>query len=184
MDAVLIFYIALVLLYRFSETLVMAKTGTLTRKPKLDWTAYLIMVPYWSVIVVPALVYGTRGGPQPALFFLIAGAVFFAAATVIRVKAHLDLGTQFSMFLEQGRSAGLVTTGLYAKIRHPLYLANVCLFVACPTFLGVVWAWGLTALGIAGVVWRIQAEERFLRESFEGYAAYSESTWRLVPYLY
>lgn len=184
MDLYAIAYISFVLIYRLSETVVMAKTGTLTRKPKQDWTAYLIIVPYWVVILVPVLVYVSRGGPQPGPLFVTVGAVFFIAATVLRVKAHLDLGEQFSMFLEQGRESGLVTTGLYATIRHPLYLANLCLFVACPTFLGIVWAWVITLLGFVGVVWRVQEEERFLREAFEGYADYSETTWRLIPFVY
>ncbi len=184
MDTYLVAYIALVFLYRVAELAVMTHTGTVAKKPRRDWTAWLIMVPYWLVIVAPPLEYLSRDYRRPAVLSLVLGVVLFAAGTYVRVRAHLDLGEQFSMFLEEGREQGLVTTGIYAQIRHPLYLGNLLLFLACPTFLGVAWSWVLTAIGVVGVLVRIQMEERFLRRTFEGYDAYAETTSKLIPGIY
>jgi protein-S-isoprenylcysteine O-methyltransferase Ste14 len=184
MDTYLIIYIVFVGVYRLAELLVMTRTGTVARKPVRDWTAWLIMVPYWLIIISPPVEYLTRDYRRPGAIALIIGGLFFIAATVVRVKAHLDLGEQFSMFLEEGKERGLVTTGLYAYIRHPLYLANLCLFIACPAFLAVGWSWILSGIGIAGVLVRIEIEERFLQRSFEGYQAYSDRTWKLIPWIY
>lgn len=184
MDPYLIAYVVLVVLYRLSETLAMVKTGTVARKPAQDWTAWLIMVPYWLVILSSAVEYASGRYGQPPLAAIIAGVALFAVATVLRVRAHLDLGAQFSMFIEEGKSGGLVTTGLYSKIRHPLYLANIALFLACPTFLAVRWAWAAAVMGIVGVVTRIEIEEQHLTRTFEGYAAYARTTWKLIPRVY
>lgn len=184
MDSYLIAYIALVVLYRFSETVAMIKTGTVTRRPARDWTAWMIMIPYWMVIVGAAVEYASVRQQQPPWIAVVVGAALFAAATWVRVRAHLDLGAQFSMFLEEGKSGGLVTTGLYGRIRHPLYLANILLFLACPAFLGVMWAWGAAILGLIGVVTRIEFEEEHLARTFEGYEAYAKTTWKLVPRVY
>lgn len=184
MDAYLIAYIVAVAIYRLSELFVMTQTGTIARKPVRDWTAWLIMVPYWLVIVSPAVEYLARDYRRPSWIALLIGGLFFIAATAVRVKAHLDLGEQFSMFLEEGRDRGLVTTGIYGYIRHPLYLANIFLFLACPAFLAVTWSWVLTAIGIAGVLTRIEMEERFLRRTFEGYEAYRKTTHKLIPGIY
>jgi protein-S-isoprenylcysteine O-methyltransferase Ste14 len=184
MDIYLTAYIALVLIYRGAETYVMTKTGTLTRRPRRDWTALLIAVPYWITLAGAALEYLTLQPARPTIIALVLGALLFVGATAVRVKAHLDLGAQFSMFLEEGRAGGLVTTGIYRTIRHPLYLANVLLFLACPTFLALTWSWIPAALGIAGVLTRIELEERFLMASFEGYATYADGTWKLVPRIY
>ena len=184
MDLYLVLYLVLILVYRFAETWVMAKFGTLPRRPAKDWTAWMIIVPYWLVIVAPVLEYVAGERQRPSTSALTAGAALFIAATAVRVRAHLDLGAQFSMFLETGRSEGLVTTGLYAWIRHPLYLANLLLFLACPTFLAVRWSWLSTAVAFVGVVTRIEIEETLLRERFDGYAEYAEGTWKLVPRLY
>ncbi|MCU0522075.1 MAG: isoprenylcysteine carboxylmethyltransferase family protein [Anaerolineae bacterium] len=184
MDSYLIAYIGLVLLYRFAETAVMIRTGTVTRRPVKDLTAWMIVIPYWLVIASTAIEYTSGRHEQPPLVAVVVGAILFAAATLVRVRAHLDLGAQFSMFIEEGKEGGLVTTGLYSRIRHPLYLANILLFLACPTFLAVVWAWGAALMGIIGVVTRIEIEEQHLTRTFEGYAAYAKTTWKLVPRIY
>lgn len=184
MDTYLFLYVVLVLVYRGAEILVMMRTGTIAKKPVRDWTAWLIMVPYWLVIVTPAIDYVGRDYRRPTVVALVIGTLLFALATLVRVRAHLDLGKQFSMFLEENKEQGLVTSGLYAYVRHPLYLANVLLFLACPTFLGVAWPWVITALGIAGIITRIEYEERFLRQTFEGYDAYAKTTWRVIPWIY
>ena len=92
MDVALTACIVLVVVYRLSETIIMARTGTLMRQPKRDWTAYLIMVPYWLVVAVPAIVYAIGDGRSPATGLLVVGTLFFAGATAVRVKAHFDLG--------------------------------------------------------------------------------------------
>jgi protein-S-isoprenylcysteine O-methyltransferase Ste14 len=184
MDAYLIIYVVLVLAYRGIDILILFRTSTIAKKPAHDWTEWLIMVPYWLVIVAPAIDYLGRDYRRPGIFALVAGGILFALAMAIRVRAHLDLKKEFAMFLKEGRERGLVTNGLYAYIRHPLYLANVIFFLACPTFLGVGWPWVLTAMGIAGIVTRIGVEEQFLRETFEGYDAYAGKTWKLIPRVY
>lgn len=180
MDTFLIAYILLVAVYRIAESTAMAKTGTLTRRPVRDWTAWLIILPYWFVIAGAPIEY-MYADRQATLPFVIAGGVLFIAATGLRARAHLDLQAGFSMFLEKDPEQELVTTGLYSTIRHPLYLANVLLFIACPLFLGVAYTWIFTLLGIAGVLVRIEIEERFLSEKMFDYRDYCRRTWRLIP---
>lgn len=184
MDPYLIAYIVLVVLYRLSETLTMVKTGTVTRRPAKDWTAWLVMVPYWLVILSSAVEYASGRNGHPPLAAIIVGVALFAIATTLRVRAHLDLGAQFSMFIEEGKTGGLVTTGLYSKIRHPLHLASIALFLACPTFLAVRWAWLAAVVGLVGVVTCIEIEEQHLTHTFEGYPAYAQTTWKLIPHVY
>ncbi len=184
MDAYLVVYVILVLVYRIAEVLVMARIGTAAKKPRRDWTAWLTIVPYWLVLVGPALEYLARDYLSPRTPALVLGSALFLAAIAVRIRAHLDLGKQFTTFLAEGKERGLVTTGLYGYIRHPLYLADLLLFLACPSFLAVNWSWILTAIGFVGMVLRIEMEERALRQTFEAYSAYSERTWKLIPQIY
>ncbi len=184
MDSYLIIYVVLAVAYRAVDILILFRTRTIAKKPDRDWTEWLIMVPYWLVVVAPAIEYLGRDYRRPSVFALVVGAILFALAMILRARAHLDLNKQFTRFIEEGKERGLVTSGLYAYVRHPLYLSEVVYFLACPTFLGVAWAWVLTAIGIAGIVTRIRVEERLLRESFEGYEAYAENTWTLIPWIY
>jgi protein-S-isoprenylcysteine O-methyltransferase Ste14 len=182
-DAPLYAYLVLLAIYKLAEHLAMRKTGTLAHKPRWEWTMAAIIVPYYLVIVGPLLEYFYFRWEGGYLSWIL-GTVFYAAATFFRTKGHLDLQKGFSMAIEKIEEVRLVQTGLYRYIRHPLYLGNLCLFVACPLFLAARISWAFTVLGCAGVLVRIRVEERFLREHLEGYRAYIDKTWALIPGLY
>lgn len=179
----LIVYVAWIVVYRVAENVAMQKAGT-TGKPSVrDWTAWLIIVPYY-LILIDAPAEHLYVETEPRILNWVLGSLCFLAATGVRTKAHFDLQKGFSMFLETLDEQGLVTEGLYSAIRHPLYLGNLLLFIACPLFLAGTWSWLLTALGIAGILVRIPIEERFLAERFEDYTTYKEQTAALIPGIY
>jgi protein-S-isoprenylcysteine O-methyltransferase Ste14 len=184
MDTYLVVYVVLALAYRAVDILVMFRSTTIAKKPVRDWTEWLIMVPYWLVVVAPAIDYLARDYRRPGVFALVAGGILFALAMAVRARAHVDLRKKFPLFIKEGQERGLVTDGIYAYVRYPLYLANVLYYLACTTFLGVAWPWVLTAMAIAGIITRIDAEERWLYSNFEGYTAYAENTWRLIPWVH
>ncbi len=77
----------------------------------------------------------------------------------------------------------VVDRGLYAHIRHPLYLADLCLFLSAPLILGSFWAFLLASLIcpplLAG---RSLAEERLLLQELPGYREYCKKVrYRLIP---
>jgi protein-S-isoprenylcysteine O-methyltransferase Ste14 len=83
------------------------------------------------------------------------------------------------------RGQHVVDTGLYAVVRHPMYVGAILLFMGLPLWLGS-WAGALVALvPVAILVRRIGIEERFLRETLPGYPAYAERVrYRLIPYVW
>jgi protein-S-isoprenylcysteine O-methyltransferase Ste14 len=79
----------------------------------------------------------------------------------------------------------VVSTGPYARVRHPMYSGALLIFFGTPLALGS-W-WGLIpAAGLAGaLVWRLLDEERVLIDELAGYRSYRETVRaRLVPGLY
>jgi len=162
----------------------MCRAGTLTllggraQDPPVHMGA-----PFYLVITGPLLEHALFRWEGGYLSWFL-GAACFAAATFFRTKGHLDLRKGFSTAIEVVQEAQLVQRGRYRRIRHPLYMGNLCLFVACPLFLAARISWAFTLLGFIGVLARIRIEERFLREHLEGYAAYMEKTWALLPGVY
>lgn len=98
------------------------------------------------------------------------------AVTILR---HLD--RSFSIMPEARR---LVTGGAYAYLRHPLYLTE-----AVVTLAALIQFWSLVAVLIVALqfscqFWRMDCEERVLRQAFPEYEGYSRKTSRLIPGLY
>jgi protein-S-isoprenylcysteine O-methyltransferase Ste14 len=84
-----------------------------------------------------------------------------------------------------GESTGLVTTGPYRLVRHPIYLGLALYAVGEALAFG---SWPALAIALGGIVptfaWRARAEETLLGLTFgERYDAYRQRTKLIVPYL-
>lgn len=106
------------------------------------------------------------------------------AAVVLMVWARLTFGRRSFHATASPTEGGLVTTGPYRWLRHPIYAA-VCLFAwACCVGHPSWSALGLAAVVTAGGVVRAFTEEALLRIRYPEYVDYARRTWRLVPYLF
>lgn len=81
-------------------------------------------------------------------------------------------------------AGGVVTTGPYRWIRHPIYTAVSLFAWACVLGHMSAFAVGMAVLITAGGVLRMLAEESLLRVSYPEYGEYARSTKRMVPYLF
>lgn len=113
------------------------------------------------------------------------GVVLFAAGGVLRLWPFFVLGSRFSGLVAIQSGHRLVTSGIYALIRHPSYLGLLVNALGWALVfrsgLGVI----LVGLTVVPLVARILSEERLLRGHFGAeYDAYARRTWRLVPGLY
>ena len=87
----------------------------------------------------------------------------------------------FAYLPHRGAAAPLVTTGIYAKVRHPMYTSVIMAVGGYALFFGS-WLSLPLWLGVT-IFYVIKAvkEERLLENKFPEYAAYRKRTWRLVP---
>jgi protein-S-isoprenylcysteine O-methyltransferase Ste14 len=110
------------------------------------------------------------------------GVVLFAAGGVPRIWPVFVLGRRFSGLVAIQPGHTLVTSGIYAVIRHPSYLGllinSLGWALAFRSGVGVL----LAALMIPPLLARIRAEEALLRTQFgEQYDIYCARTSRLIP---
>lgn len=79
----------------------------------------------------------------------------------------------------------LITTGVYAVVRHPMYAFGLLLFLFTPLALGSALSLIPAVLLLPILVLRIRHEEAFLIETFPSYALYMRHVpYKLIPYLW
>jgi protein-S-isoprenylcysteine O-methyltransferase Ste14 len=99
------------------------------------------------------------------VFFIVMRQNSFAAST-IRVESDQPV----------------VSTGVYAIVRHPLYSGALLLLVCIPLALGSYWTLIVAVAIVPALVWRILDEERFLKQNLPGYTDYCQRVrYRLIP---
>jgi protein-S-isoprenylcysteine O-methyltransferase Ste14 len=106
----------------------------------------------------------------------------FVLALVVRWAGQSALGESWSP-TGGPSSSHLVTTGIYSRIRHPLYASMLLWAIAQAALLQNAFA-GFGGAVAAALVWalRVPAEETMLLDRFGAeYAAYARRTGRLIP---
>lgn len=105
----------------------------------------------------------------------LAGIGLSIVCSALWVVARWQLGTAFSA---GAVARHLVTGGLYAKLRHPIYVFGTMAFLFVVLALQGPQAVFVWALVIAIQVLRARCEDRVLAEAFGAeYDAYRASTW-------
>ena len=105
-------------------------------------------------------------------------------AIALMIWARLAFGGRSFHASADPTAGGLVTTGPYRYIRHPIYTA------ACLLGLGGIAAhWSLLSAGLGvllflGGLARMLCEERLVKQTYPEYVEYSKSTKRMIPFVF
>src|SRR6478735_6317212 len=105
-----------------------------------------------------------------------------ALALLLFLWARVTFGRRSYHVVADPTEGGLVTTGPYRYIRHPIYAA-IGLFASVAMIGNCSWGTGLCA----GLVWvsaltRIFCEEALVTARYPEYVQYAAKTWRMIPY--
>ena len=125
------------------------------------------------VLAVVAAALRLRGETWDA--WRVVGLCLAAPALVLLVIARLQLGRAFSV---HAKATTLVTTGLYARIRNPIYVFGTLILIGAALVVHRPRAlWILVPL-VPFQWWRSRNEERVLAQAFgDEYLRYKRKTW-------
>ena len=123
----------------------------------------------WSKVPLPVVIVAS-------VLFLVGYALY---AEVMRENAYLSR----TIKVEEGQT--VISTGLYAVVRHPMYTASTVMFLALPLILGSWYALIPFALYPVIMVIRIRGEEKLLTAELSGYEEYTRKVrYRLIPFVW
>jgi len=136
-----------------------------------------------AVVLIPGFDrrYAWSNVPLPLVFLadilILLGYLLF----VLTIRANRFA----SRVVEVQANQVVISSGPYALVRHPMYLAVSLIFTLTPLALGSFWALIPALLLPVVLAARIGNEEQLLRRDLPGYAEYCHKVkYRLVPFIW
>jgi protein-S-isoprenylcysteine O-methyltransferase Ste14 len=149
---------------------------------------YLVLLPAWMAMWAIAALgtwawrqgsfYSTEWAWVPAVFLFALGFYLYA-------KSGKNFNAQHLSGLPEvlaNRDQRLVTSGIRARVRHPVYLAHLCEMQAWSVGTGLAVCWGLTAFAMVTGAVMIWMEDAELEKRFgDEYRKYEQIVPAILP---
>lgn len=120
-------------------------------------------------------------GQWPRAVSISIGSAAFLFAAWTGISAVFRLGRNRTPFPAPRPGSTLVTTGIYARIRHPLYSAMMAMGLGWACFWSNGIALVLAAVFIVFLHTKAKFEEQLLSAHFEDYSSYADRVPRYFP---
>lgn len=163
--------------------LVMATT---TKPGQSRWTRYAAVRLVLVLVILFLVRLRVFKGHQAATsnpWLLGVGLAVFVIGLALAVWARVYLGRNWGTPMSQRAEPELVTTGPYARVRHPIYSGIILGMVGTAVAVSVYWLLAVVILG-GYFLYSAVVEERNMAKLFPAdYPAYKRATKMLVPYV-
>jgi protein-S-isoprenylcysteine O-methyltransferase Ste14 len=131
------------------------------------------------------LIFSGRSEASMALPLALSGCLLALAGAALVLRSRGELGPGWSFVPKADQGTGLVTTGPYRLVRHPIYLGLALLAIGEALAFG---SWPALMIVLSGIVptfaWRARAEEKLLSRTFgERFALYQRRTKMIIPHV-
>jgi protein-S-isoprenylcysteine O-methyltransferase Ste14 len=128
-----------------------------------------------AILVAALCFFGPRYLHQPWPPLRIAGVSIALISLLLVVVARMQLGRAFSI---RAKATRLVTTGLYSRIRNPIYVSGCFFFLGLAMFIPAWWLLLLLIAVIPMQIARARREATVLEATFgDEYRRYRQQTW-------
>ncbi len=159
------------------------------RRERLVWLVWVPLVVLW--IALPWTALNHRAGPLAVPAFALAlpwGAVRYLAAAgavacfLLTLRCWKRMGKDWRMDVSEKNRNALITDGLFARVRHPIYALSIGLMLCTAVILPSPPMLVLAAIHVALMAMKARSEEaHLLRMHGDSYARYVARTGRFLP---
>lgn len=149
-------------------------------EPSQKIIIFLVIVTFVLLIAFPGFDYRWHWSNVPRSLVLAAnGAVALGIVVFFWVLKQNSYAAS-TVTVEPGQP--VVSMGVYAIVRHPMYAGALLLIAATPLALGSYWGLLVVLVALPALIWRLLDEERILARDLPGYVEYCRRVrYRLIP---
>ncbi len=136
--------------------------------------------------IIAGLDVGRYGWSNLSVWWMVPGVIFllfamFLSEWALMENKFFELGVR----IQKERGQKVVTTGPYAIVRHPGYIAFILLYFSFPLIVGSFYALFASLFTALLLVARTALEDATLQKELEGYVEYTKKTrFRLIPWIW
>lgn len=113
----------------------------------------------------------------------IIGSVFFSNGIYLMHLTHKEMKSSFSPRVDIDLNRKLINTGIFSKIRHPMYLSNFIMMIGVLLMSKNGWIVFFNSIFSASLLFRIPFEEDTLIKQFPNYIE-TMPKYRIIPLIY
>ena len=180
----------LVYLYFHDPALLKERFGSPIQQTQKPWDKFVLSLFFVEFLVWFALMPldARRFGWSPPFpsWLRALGALLQMVATYIVFEALRENTFAAPVVkMQKDRGQKVISTGLYAIVRHPMYAGATLLFISAPLLLGSLYGLALALILIITIAARSVGEEAMLKQELDGYSDYMRKVkWRMIPYVF
>jgi protein-S-isoprenylcysteine O-methyltransferase Ste14 len=190
----IVFYVMcsadLLYLHFKDPALLKERFGSPVQKEQKTWDKVLLMLFFIEFLVwfaiMPLDARRFRWSPEFPLWTRITGGLLLVLAMSMVFEALRENTFAAPVVkMQKERGQKVISTGMYAVVRHPMYAGAVLLFISTPLLLGSVYGLLIGLLLIVTIAARSLGEEAMLKQELDGYRDYTKKVkWRIIPFVF
>jgi protein-S-isoprenylcysteine O-methyltransferase Ste14 len=176
-------WFALIALWSTSECVQSAKTSSyLPEHTHSAWVPY-VAGPFVYLIFIVSVYEHIHANRTTLLWAILLGSLCMLVGATLRVISIRSLGMLFRSHVAIAQGHQLVTTGLYARMRHPSETGLLLICIGSSLMLSSIAGALLTALVMIPLcLFRVSLEDKLLFETFGSeFARYRQTTPAMLP---
>lgn len=150
------------------------------KEPAQKVIIFFLFAAFAALIVLPPLDYRFGWSNMPWYVPVFGDVLIIVSFYFFHLVSKVNTYAAANVRVEAGQK--VISTGMYALVRHPMYFAALLLVLGTPLALGSWWTLLLTPAFVFILWFRIANEEKVLLRDLAGYAEYRQKVrYRLIP---